>query len=602
MDIKDEIRKILYEPIDIELISDPLLKRKLQLKDFLNFYSDVCIIYIALNFVHTYDQYFYDKDINIDRKKFPTSKQTQKIVEKVRKLLELDDENMIIVSEECTEAMADLDYKNKGQTEEIRRVANEIREYLINDEKREYFNRFINAVIQYLEVNNKDMKIFLDDYKNKLKRIEELKQHKEGSNTRQQTSTKNPEEKLHNLVSSLENSNNNNNNKKMRDLKTIAEYIKNGNTLSEEDKNIIRKKLIEFISSKKTQNSAITKEIIFLWNKCANKEDRIDLLNKIIENKPRALPGMLEFGLFSKVDGAKYESVRELYEDGMISIVQYAKIYEITEDDLIYEILTKNEKVNSADLKELSENGILTVGMTVAILKKLNSKDLKIKGFSESELKAFQYEIACQIISLIRDKEGKDSEDERKIREAIGIKNVRSKGKKQKNDNIIPDDIEPYVRGKQNIFDPIEKFLAISKLTRNAPFIGYKNGYIEIKIDLDNHKEDNKKIILEKIFEENGNAAYGAATYVIDANFWHHNKMNYISDDNQILLRGKNGAPNLSKSGLYGVDRFCHNENWRKNILEYFGITDQNPSIYSQEEIEEIRKAFQSITIIPEYN
>lgn len=601
MDIKEEIRKILYEPIDIELISDPLLKRKLQLKDFLNFYSDVCIIYIALNFVHTYDQYFYDKDINIDRKKFPTSKQTQKIVEKVSKLLELDDENMIIVSEECTEAMADLDYKNKRQTEEIHRVANEIREYLINDEKREYFKRFINAVIHNLEVNNEDMKIFLDDFENKLKRIEELKQHKEGSNTRQQNSSKSPEKKLQKLV---DESKNLNVKKLKQNLIKIADIIDNCTKIPEEILNQIIDLIKIFISNSRTQNSEIKSEtkIISLWDDFATKEDKIDLLNKIIENKPRALPGMLEFGLFSKVDGAKYESVRELYEDGMISIVQYAKIHEITEDDLIYEILTKNEKVNSADLKELSENGILTVGMTVAILKKLNNKDLKIKGFSEPELKAFQYEIACQIISLIRDKEGKDSEDERKIREAIGIKNVRSKGKKQKNDNIIPDDIEPYVRGKQNIFDPIEKFLAISKLTRNAPFIGYKNGYIEIKIDLDNHEEDNKKIILEKIFEENGNAAYGAATYVIDANFWHHNKMNYISDDNQILLRGKNGAPNLSKSGLYGVDRFCHNENWRKNILEYFGITDQNSSIYSQEEIEEIRKAFQSITIIPEYN
>ena len=588
MDIKEEIRKILYEPIDIELISNPLLKRKLQLNDFLSFYSDVCIIYIALNFVHTYDQYFCDKDINIDRKKFPTSKQTQKIVERVRRLLELDDKNMIIVSEECTEAMGDLDYKNKRQKEEINRVANEIREYLINDEKREYFKRFINAVIHNLEVNNEDMKIFLDDFENKLKRIEELKQHKEGRNNRQQTSTKNLEKKLHDLVSSLENSNNN---KKMRDLKTIAEYIKKGNTLSEEDKNIIREKLIDFISNKRTQNSAITEEIIFLWNECANKEDRIDLLNKIIENKPSALQGMLKFGLFSKADGSVYESVIELYEDGMISIVDYAKIHKITEDDLIYEVLTKNGKVNSAELKELYENGILTVEMTVAILKKLNNKDLKIKGYSESELKAFQYEIACQIISLIRDKDGKDSEDERKIREAIGIKNVRYKGRNKRNNDIIPDDIEPYVRGKQNIFDPIEKFFAIRKLAKNASFIGYKNGYIEIYL------KEHRKIVLEKIFEENGNAAYGAATYIIDDEFWQDNKMNYISD-NKILLRGKNGSSSLYSSDLSKSERIYHTAEWTDVMLDYFGINNPRQSIYSQEEIDEIRKAFQSIAII----
>ena len=73
--------------------------------------------------------------------------------------------------------------------------------------------------------------------------------------------------------------------------------------------------------------------------------------------------------------------------------------------------------------------------------------------------------------------------------------------------------------------------------------------------------------------------------------------MNYISD-NKILLGGNDGSSSLYSSGLIESERIYHTAEWTDVMLDYFGINNPRQSIYSQEEIDEIRKAFQSIAII----
>lgn len=90
-----------------------------------------------------------------------------------------------------------------------------------------------------------------------------------------------------------------------------------------------------------------------------------------------------------------------------------------------------------------------------------------------------------------------------------------------------------------------------------------------------------RKYILEKLYNQNNEPAWGAATYILDEDIYEENEENIIEGD--VINRSK-----LARlRGEKGVKRFIHT-GWSNAICKFFDIEDTGK--YTEEQINQIKK------------
>ena len=142
-------------------------------------------------------------------------------------------------------------------------------------------------------------------------------------------------------------------------------------------------------------------------------------------------------------------------------------------------------------------------------------------------------------------------------------------------------------KGKKNkyqkhITDPFDRMRLISALD--------KDYYFEMTLDghmiayLPNFQE----VIIEKILDKSGNPSYGAATYILDEEYYNKNK-------SRIIKNNKVCRQEIIKDiGLKEVSKIIHLvDSWGKDIKTHFGI--EEGSRWSEEDLMKIEEAIERI-------
>ena len=144
-----------------------------------------------------------------------------------------------------------------------------------------------------------------------------------------------------------------------------------------------------------------------------------------------------------------------------------------------------------------------------------------------------------------------------------------NKRKKVQNDDTTKFQSEEYIT------DPFARLSLFQELDKNYILEMTDDGYAVVKCPIA------KKVILEKLFDKNGAPYYGAATYILDMDYYRANKA-YIHCDGKIVRKELTDFRKVK-----GVTPIAHvDRKWGRDIKNEFEVEIE--SQYSEEEIQKI--------------
>lgn len=151
-----------------------------------------------------------------------------------------------------------------------------------------------------------------------------------------------------------------------------------------------------------------------------------------------------------------------------------------------------------------------------------------------------------------------------------GEPEVRSGGKSEKN------------RYQKHITDPFDRMSLISSLDKDYYFEMTLDGHVIA------HLPNFREVIIEKMLDKKGESSYGAATYILDEEYYNKNK-------SKIIKNGKVCRQEIIKDiDLKEVSKIIHLvDNWGKDIKTHFGI--EEGSRWSEEDLMKIEEAIERI-------
>lgn len=219
----------------------------------------------------------------------------------------------------------------------------------------------------------------------------------------------------------------------------------------------------------------------------------------------------------------------------------------------------KQENLKPVEIRNLYDNGIIKHDELISMIKLLKDNTEKFMVisslFPEQESIDIRQELSERCLDL-----------------GEGAKEDKG-GKRRKRDEKSKD-------YNKYITDPVSRFMLMKLLDKEYSF----------KMTLDGHAvmylPEYEKVIIEKMLDKNGKPYYGAATYVLDADYFERNKSAIVETDK--IRRGKLSGNLSSKS----VEKLIHSATgWGKGMKEIFGIKEETKTPEELNQIEEAIKA-----------
>lgn len=137
-------------------------------------------------------------------------------------------------------------------------------------------------------------------------------------------------------------------------------------------------------------------------------------------------------------------------------------------------------------------------------------------------------------------------------------------------------------RYQKHITDPFDRMSLISALDKDYYFEMTLDGHVIA------HLPNFQKVMIEKMFDKNGEPSYGVATYILDEEYYNRNKNRIIKGDRvcrQEIFKDRE---------LKEVSRIIHFvDTWGKDIKAHFGI--EEGSRWSEEDLMKIEEAIERI-------
>ena len=146
-----------------------------------------------------------------------------------------------------------------------------------------------------------------------------------------------------------------------------------------------------------------------------------------------------------------------------------------------------------------------------------------------------------------------------------------------------PDRIEPRIIIEHNKYtsDPIARFSVMKLLDKEYELEITEDGHALV------HLPNLKKVIIEKMLSKYGEPYYGAATYIVDEDYFEQYREKIVTDNK--INRSK-----LSDDIIFrGVDRVIHSPTgWGKGIKKVLNITEETKT---PEELQQIHEAVTAV-------
>lgn len=137
-------------------------------------------------------------------------------------------------------------------------------------------------------------------------------------------------------------------------------------------------------------------------------------------------------------------------------------------------------------------------------------------------------------------------------------------------------------RYQKHITDPFDRMSLISALDKDYYFEMTLDGHVIA------HLPNFQKVMIEKMFDKNGEPSYGVATYILDEEYYNRNKNRIIKGDRvcrQEMFKDRE---------LKEVSRIIHFvDTWGKDIKAHFGI--EEGSRWSEKDLMKIEEAIERI-------
>lgn len=221
----------------------------------------------------------------------------------------------------------------------------------------------------------------------------------------------------------------------------------------------------------------------------------------------------------------------------------------------------KQEKLEPVEIRNLYDNGIIKHDELISMIKLLEDNTQKFMVisslFPEQESTKIRQELSEKCLNLVSER-----------KEKKGIRREENEYDKRKEYN-------------KYVTDPVARFMLFALLDKNYSFKLALDGHAII------HMPNYEKVIIEKMLDKNGRPYYGAATYVLDEDFFEKNR-NMLINENKI--RRSKLIENLSSNH---VEKVIHLEKgWGKGIEKVFGI---NEGTKTPEELKQIEEAIEAI-------
>lgn len=221
----------------------------------------------------------------------------------------------------------------------------------------------------------------------------------------------------------------------------------------------------------------------------------------------------------------------------------------------------KQENLKPVEIRNLYDSGIIKHDELVSMIKLLKDNTEKFMVisslFPEQESIDIRQELSERCLDL-----GEGAKEEEK-----GTKR-RKRDEKSKDYN-------------KYITDPVSRFMLMKLLDKEYSF----------KMTLDGHAimylPNHEKVIIEKMLDKDGRPDYGAATYVLDADYFERNKNAIVEIDK---IRRGNLSGNLSSKS---VEKLIHSATgWGKGIKKVFEINEETKT---PEELKQIEEAIETV-------
>lgn len=221
----------------------------------------------------------------------------------------------------------------------------------------------------------------------------------------------------------------------------------------------------------------------------------------------------------------------------------------------------KQENLKPVEIRKLYDNGIIKHDELISMIKLLKDNTEKFMVisslFPEQESIDIRQEISERCLDL-----GEGAREE-------------EKGTKRKKVGETSKDYNKYIT------DPVSRFMLMKLLDKEYSFKMTSDGHAVMFLP------NYEKVIIEKMLDKNGRPYYGAATYVLDEEYFDKNKNEIIVEGDKIK-RSKLSESSSSKS----VEKLVHSATgWGKGIKKVFEIDEETKTPENLEQIEEAIKA-----------
>lgn len=373
------------------------------------------------------------------------------------------------------------------------------------------------------------------------------------------------------------------------------------------DKERILKCGIEIAKYLKETNSITDKQLLDLY---LNGELSFELISNIEMNEFNndAYALKLKELYFTMTYFANTENEAEQFE----RLSKFCKLYKylsknekvnMNEDQIIEELIDSYDIKYApeilSDLYELDiitlEKGLEWVGADIFFeeYKKGRLKPQEVRAFYEED-KEHRLNQIIRIINKLADNGEKfmvigsvfpeDTKEDRETRyylfdECLKIEkgaenskgnNARNSGNKKENDYY------------KHITDPFARISFIKALDKDYSFEMTADGHAIVKFP------NFGKVIIEKMLDKNREPSYGAATYILDEEYYEYNKFR-IKKDEKIVRQEI-----IKDIGSNQVTRIVHSvKSWGEDIKEYFLQTGKTD--WSKDEIKVINEAIERV-------
>lgn len=221
----------------------------------------------------------------------------------------------------------------------------------------------------------------------------------------------------------------------------------------------------------------------------------------------------------------------------------------------------KQENLKPVEIRKLYDNGIIKHDELISMIKLLKDNTEKFMVisslFPEQESIDIRQELSERCLDL-----GEGAREE-------------EKGTKRKKVGETSKDYNKYIT------DPVSRFMLMKLLDKEYSFKMTSDGHAVMFLP------NYEKVIIEKMLDKNGRPYYGAATYVLDEEYFDKNKNEIIVEGDKIK-RSKLNESSSSKS----VEKLVHSATgWGKGIKKVFEIDEETKTPENLEQIEEAIKA-----------